>query len=109
MEGLTFTACANHLSAQVSELPDNQSARKIAASSSDRPKEPKCIRGGGPRPNNDNVKRKGIYMPDGSVWTGYYSDWSQMSSEDKQTVLDTRKKNKANPQRDVERPRLAQS
>ena len=36
-------------------------------------------------------------MPDGSVWTGYYSDWSQMSSEDKQTVLDTRKKNKGKP------------
>ena len=94
MEGLTFTACANHLSAQVSELPDNQSARKIAASSSDRPKEPKRIRGGGPGPSKDNAKRKGIYMPDGSVWTGYYSDWSQMSNEDKQTVLDTRKKNK---------------
>ena len=33
-------------------------------------------------------------MPDGSVRTGYYSDWSQMSNDDKQTVLDTRKKNK---------------
>ena len=33
-------------------------------------------------------------MPDGSLWTGYYSDWAQMSSDDKQVVLDTRKKNK---------------
>ena len=94
MEGLTFTACANHLSAQVSELPDTQSSRKIAATSSDRAKEPKRIRGGGSGPTKDSAKRKGIYMPDGSVWTGYYSDWSQMSADDKQTVLDTRKKNK---------------
>jgi hypothetical protein len=34
-------------------------------------------------------------MPDGSVWTGFYSDWSQMSKEDRQTVMDTRKANKS--------------
>jgi hypothetical protein len=39
-------------------------------------------------------KRKGIDMPNGSVWTGYYSDWKKMSDADKQTVMDTRKKNK---------------
>jgi hypothetical protein len=33
-------------------------------------------------------------MPDGSVRTGYNSDWAQISSEDKQVVLGTRKKNK---------------
>jgi hypothetical protein len=33
-------------------------------------------------------------MPDGSVWTGYYSDWSQISNDDKQVVFETRKKNK---------------
>ena len=33
-------------------------------------------------------------MPDGSVWTGVYSDWNQMSKEDNQTVMDTRKANK---------------
>ena len=94
MNGCTFTECANHLSAQVSELPDTQSTRKIAGTASDRTKEPKRIRGGG-RPK-DNSKRKGIYMPDGSVWTGYYSDWAKMSNDDKQVVLETRKKNKAN-------------
>jgi hypothetical protein len=31
-------------------------------------------------------------MPDGSLWTGYYSDWERMSHADKQTVMDTRKK-----------------
>ena len=93
IDRLTFTECANHLSAQVSELPDNQSARRISGAATDRTKEPKRIRGGGPS-KDSNSKRKGIYMPDGRVWTGYYSDWSQMSSDDKQTVLDTRKKNK---------------
>jgi hypothetical protein len=34
-------------------------------------------------------------MPDGSVWTGYYSDWDKMSDADKETVMETRKKNKA--------------
>ena len=91
MSGSTFTECANHLSAQVSELPDTQSNRKIAASGTDRGKDPTRIRGGGPK---DNAKRKGIYMPDGSVWTGYYSDWSQISNDDKQVVFETRKKNK---------------
>jgi hypothetical protein len=77
IDGLTFTECANHLLAQVSELLDNQSALSF------------CDGG----PCKDSSKRKG-YVPDGSVWTRYYSDWSQISSEVKQTVLDTRKKNK---------------
>ncbi|KAI2514017.1 hypothetical protein MHU86_401 [Fragilaria crotonensis] len=38
---------------------------------------------------------KGIHMPDGSVWTGFYSDWNQLSKEDRQTVMETRKANKS--------------
>ena len=35
-------------------------------------------------------------MPDdGSIWTGYYSDWDKMSDTDKETVMATRKANKA--------------
>ncbi len=34
-------------------------------------------------------------MPDGSIWTGFYSDLEQLSREDRQTVIDTRRKNKA--------------
>lgn len=92
MEGITFTECANHLSAQVSELPDQQSTRKISGTGSDRSKgsDPKRIRGGGP-----GNGRKGIHMPDGSVWTGFYSDWNQLSKEDRQTVMETRKANKS--------------
>ena len=92
MDGITFTKCANHLSTQVSELPDHQSSRKLSATGSDRYKgsDPKRIRGGGPGAS----KRNGIHMPDGSVWTGFYSDWNQLSKEDRQTVTDTRVKNK---------------
>jgi hypothetical protein len=52
------------------------------------------IRGGGAGAT-DSSKRKGIHMPDGSVWTGFCSDWDLLSKEDRQTVIDTRVKNKA--------------
>ena len=96
MEGITFTECANHLSAQVSELPDHQSSRKISGTGSERGKssDPKRIRGGGSG-NEKGNGRKGIHMPDGSVWTGFYSEWNQMSKDDRQIVMDTRKANKA--------------
>ena len=72
MQGITFTECANHISAQVSELPDYQSARKISATASKRSgkhgNEIKTIRGGG---GADAGKRECIRMPDGSVWTGF--------------------------------------
>ena len=50
MEGITFTECANHLSAQVSELPDHQSTRTISGTGSERSKstDPKRICGGDP-------------------------------------------------------------
>ena len=34
-------------------------------------------------------------MSDGKVSTGYYSDWDKLSDTDKETVMETRKKNKA--------------
>lgn len=94
MDKVTFTECANHLSAIVSELPDYQLNRKVSATDTTKVKA-KRIRGGGANGSSLASKRKGIYMPDGSIWTGYYSDWEKMSDADKQTVMDTRKKNKA--------------
>jgi hypothetical protein len=91
---VTFTECANHLSALVSELPDYQLNRKVSATDSTSKVKTKRIRGGGAGASLAS-KRKGIHMPDGSIWTGYYSDWEKMSDADKQTVMDTRKKNKA--------------
>ena len=90
---VTFTECANHLSALVSELPDYQLNRKVSATDTSSKVKTKRIRGGGGA--SLASKRKGIHMPDGSIWTGYYSDWEKMSDADKQTVMDTRKKNKA--------------
>jgi len=96
MDDLSFTDCANHLSSVVSELPDYQSSRKISATDSNKKAKVKHIRGGGSSGGeNQASKRKGVYMPDGSVWTGYYSDWETMSEKDKNVVMETRKKNKA--------------
>jgi hypothetical protein len=94
MEGINFTECANHLSAQVSELPDQQTPRKVSATGTNRAKgnDTKRIRGGDSGVNTK--KRNGIYMPDGSIWTGFYSEWGQLSKEDRQKVIDTRQNNK---------------
>ena len=37
---------------------------------------------------------KGILMSEGLVSTGYYPNWSELSKEDKQRVLDSRNKKK---------------
>ncbi len=91
-----FTVCANHLSDQVSELPDPQTPRKVSGAGSSnkvqKGNDTKRIRGGGASAAG---KRDGIHMPDGSVWTGFYAEWDQLSKEDRQTVIDTRASNKA--------------
>jgi hypothetical protein len=92
LDSVAFTECANHLSAIVSELPDHQLNRKVSATDS-KPKA-KRIRGGGAGGGLAS-NRKGIHMPDGKVSTGYYSDWDKLSDTDKETVMETRKKNKA--------------
>jgi hypothetical protein len=96
MDGTTFTECANHLAAIVSEIPDYSTPRKVSVT--ERKIGVQHIRGGGSGKGKSNAlaaSRKGIKMPDGSIWTGYYSDWDKLSDSDKQTVMDTRKKNKA--------------
>ena len=69
IEGITFTECANHLAALVSELPDQQSTRKISGAHSDRHKHTKKDARGGKynHKNQNGSKRKGIHMPDGSI------------------------------------------
>ena len=72
LDGISFTECANHLAAQVSELPDHQSSRKVAAAGSKNKDTPaKRIRGGGAGGVASASKRKGIHMPDGSIGTGF--------------------------------------
>ena len=92
MEGITYTQTANHLTAVVSELPEYHLTCKVSASSSGTP----MIRGGGGSSHNNNIKRKrgmqapnkGTLMSEGSVFTVYYRNWSELSKEDKQGVLD---------------------
>jgi hypothetical protein len=70
IDGITFTECANHLAALVSELLDQQSARKLSSTNSERPKYNKGSKGTGKAFNKNNGKgRKGLHMPDGTVWT----------------------------------------
>ena len=90
LDSVTFTECANHLAAMVSELPDSHLARKVSAT--DTKPNVKRIRGGG---RDSGPASKRIHMPDRSIWTGYYSDWEKMSDADKETVMATRKSNKA--------------
>ena len=98
MEGITYTQAANHLTATVSELPEYHLTCNVSASSSGAPR----IRGGGGSSHNSNVKKKGgiqapnkgILMSDGSGFTGYYPNWSELSKEDKQGVLDSRNRKK---------------
>ena len=98
MEGITYTQAANHLTAAVSELPEYHLTRKVSASSSGTPR----IRGGGGSNQNNIIKKKGgmqapskgVLMSDGSVFTGYYPNWLELSKEDKQCMLDSRSKKK---------------
>ena len=93
-----YTQAANHHTAAVSELPEYHLTRKVSASSSGTPR----IRGGGGNSHNSNIKKKGgmqapnkgILMSDGSVFTGYYPNWPELSKEDMQHLLHSRKKKK---------------
>jgi hypothetical protein len=39
-------------------------------------------------------------LPDGTVWTGHYDEWTKMSEKDKQTVIDARDKKRNNGGKD---------
>ena len=94
LDGITYTEAANHLTAAVSELHEYQLAH--ITSSVQR------VRGGGNcSGSGDKGKKKhqfrsdSIYEPDGSNFTGYYSNWHTLPQEDRDKVLAewVRKKN----------------
>ena len=91
MDGLTYTQAANHIAAAVSEMPEYQLTRKVSSA--------QRIRGGGNNNNKFNTPQRGakapksgVTMPDGSIFTGFYKNWKDLPDDDKQKVIDERKK-----------------
>ena len=80
IKGLTYTQAANHLSAAVSELAEYQMTPKGFVSHTH------TRRGNAPKDLD------GIWMPNGTIYTGYYKNWNTLSQEDKDKVLAERKK-----------------
>ena len=75
MEGLSNTQAANHLMAAVSELPEYHMTHKVSSAGTMR------IHGGGGGSahkqlgKKTNALKKGVYMPDGTIFTGFYPNW----------------------------------
>ena len=93
LDGITYTEAANHLTAAVSELPEYQLARHTSSV--------RRVRGGGNRGGSGDkgkkkhqFKRDSIYEPDGSIFTGYCSNWRTLPQEDRDKVLAERVRKK---------------
>ena len=88
IDGILYTEAANHLTSAVSELPEYLLARCVSSM--------KRIRGGGSEKGKNKFKRDSIYADDGTIFTGYYSNWKSLSKEDRDKVIAERKKNNTN-------------
>ena len=84
IDGISYTEAANHLTSAVSELPEYQLARRVSSL--------KRIRGGGLEKGKNKFKRDSIYADDGTIFTGYYSNWISLPKEDRDKVIAERKK-----------------
>ena len=84
IDGISYTEVANHLTSAVSELPEYQLARRVSSL--------KRIRGGGLEKGKNKFKRDSIYADDGTIFTGYYSNWKSLPKEDRDKVIAERKK-----------------
>ena len=88
IDGISYTEAANHLTSAVSELPEYLLAHRISSL--------KRIRGGGSEKGKNKFKRDSIYADDGTIFTGYYSNWKSLSKEDHDKVIAERKKKNTN-------------
>ena len=79
LDGISYTEAANHLTSAVSELPEYLLARHVSSL--------KCIRGGGSNKGKSKFKRDSIYADDGTIFTGYYSNWKSLSKYDCDKVI----------------------
>ena len=93
LDGITYTEAANHLTAAVSELPEFQLAQHVSSV--------KRICGGG----RGKHKRDSIYAEDGTIFTGYYSNFMSFPKKecDKVTAKRERKNGKKNNKRETKR------
>ena len=86
LDGILYTEAANHLTSAVSELPEYLLARHVSSL--------KRIRGGGSEKGKNKFKWDSIYADDGTIFTGYYSNWKSLSKEDRDKVIvEWKKKN----------------
>ena len=88
IDGISYTEAANHLTSAVSELPEYLLARRVSSL--------KRIRGGGSEKGKNMFKRDSIYADDGTIFTGYYSNWKSLSKVDRNKVIAERKKKNTN-------------
>ena len=84
LDRILYTEAANHLTSAVSELPGYLLARHVSSL--------KHIRGGGLDKGKNKFKWDSIYANDGTIFTGYYSNWKSLSKEDRDKVIAERKK-----------------
>ena len=84
LDGISYTETANHLTSAVSELPEYLLARRVSSL--------KCIHGGGLDKGKSKFKQDSTYAVDGTIFTGYYSNWKSLSKEDRDKVIAERKK-----------------
>ena len=88
IDGISYTEAANHLTSAVSELPEYLLARRVSSL--------KRIRGGGLEKGKNKFKRDSIYADDGTIFTGYYSNWKSLPKEDRDKVIAEQKKKNTN-------------
>ena len=79
-----YREAANHLTSAVSEPPEYLLARRVSSL--------KRIRGGGSDKGKSKFKQDSIYADDGTIFTGYNSNWKSLPKEDHDKVVAERKK-----------------
>ena len=74
---ITIPLCANHIASAVSELPEYIAInRNISAVQQE----------GG----RQGAPESGIHLEDGSIWTGFYPNWDNLSRDEVDKVMDER-------------------
>ena len=84
LDGISYTEAANHLTSAVSELPMYLLGCRVSSL--------RRIRGGGSEKGKNKFERDSIYADNGTIFTGYYSNWKSFSKEDRDKVIAEQKK-----------------